>query len=166
MSSEGVGSYWPFATGRRVDQANLLLRQICNTPRTRYSLSPNQYVGAWRVGFMPQWIAREYLSRRGSARFKPNQLEPARCPLLGYAFHSMQIEGFFINREFLQVNTQKEVGEEAYDQGARILTDFFKRELAIYLDDPDLDKIGREIIACCLQDGQLDAFEKIVPTET
>ncbi|MHB1319768.1 MAG: DUF4914 family protein, partial [Anaerolineae bacterium] len=28
MSSEGVGSYWPFATGRRVDQANLLLEQI------------------------------------------------------------------------------------------------------------------------------------------
>ena len=25
MSSEGVGSYWPFATGRQVDQANLLI---------------------------------------------------------------------------------------------------------------------------------------------
>lgn len=23
------------------------------------------------VGFMPQWIAREYLARRGSARFRP-----------------------------------------------------------------------------------------------
>jgi len=28
MKSEGVGSYWPFATGRKVAQANLLLRQI------------------------------------------------------------------------------------------------------------------------------------------
>ena len=28
MSSEGVGSYWPFATGRRVDHANLILNQI------------------------------------------------------------------------------------------------------------------------------------------
>ncbi|MFW5774666.1 MAG: DUF4914 family protein, partial [Chitinivibrionales bacterium] len=27
MSSEGVGSYWPFATGKRVNQANLLLDQ-------------------------------------------------------------------------------------------------------------------------------------------
>ena len=28
LSSEGVGSYWPFATGRQVVQANLLLNQI------------------------------------------------------------------------------------------------------------------------------------------
>jgi hypothetical protein len=28
MQTEGVGSYWAFCTGRRVDQANLLLRQI------------------------------------------------------------------------------------------------------------------------------------------
>lgn len=35
------------------------------------------------MGFMPQWIAREYLARRCSARFKPDQLKPARCSLLG-----------------------------------------------------------------------------------
>ena len=28
MQSEGVGSYWPFATGKKVTQANLLLNQI------------------------------------------------------------------------------------------------------------------------------------------
>ena len=28
LASEGVGSYWPFATGKRVTQANLLLEQI------------------------------------------------------------------------------------------------------------------------------------------
>ena len=67
MTSEGVGSYWPFATGRRVDQANLLLRQILETPNTRFVLTPNQHVGAWRVGFMPQWLSREYLARRGGA---------------------------------------------------------------------------------------------------
>ncbi len=164
MSSEGVGSYWPFATGRRVDQANLLLRQILNTPRTRYSLSPNQHIGAWKVGFMPQWIAREYLSRRGSAKFKTNQLEPARCPLLGYAIHSMQIEGFFINREFLQVNTQAEVGNEAYDKGMQILINFFKKEIKFYLEESDLDTTGRKIIECCMRDGKLDDFEKIIPT--
>jgi len=163
MSSEGVGSYWPFATGRRVDQANLLLRQIIHTPRTRYSLSPNQYIGAWKVGFMPQWIAREYLSRRGSAKFKPNQIEPARCPLLGYAVHSMQIEGFFINREFLQVNTQEEVGNQAYDVGAKVLADFFKKEISKYLAESDLDPEGRKIIECCLDDGDLDSYEKIIP---
>lgn len=162
MSSEGVGSYWPFATGRRVDQANLLLRQILSASRTRYSLIPNQHVGSWKVGFMPQWVAREYLSRRGSARFKLNQLEPARCTLLGYAVHSMQIEGFFINREFLQVNTQEEVGNEAYDKGSHILTDFFKREIKFYLGEPDLDSTGKKIIECCMSDGKLEDYEKII----
>src|SRR5437016_613908 len=76
MTSEGVGSYWPFATGRRVDQANLLLRQFTENTRMRHILCPNQHIGAWRVGFMPQWIAREYLARRGAATFRPEQLRP------------------------------------------------------------------------------------------
>ncbi|MFW6306621.1 MAG: DUF4914 family protein, partial [Bacillota bacterium] len=65
MSSEGVGSYWPFATGRKVAQANLLLKQIVDTPKVRYILTPNQHIGAWKVGFMPQWVTREYIARRG-----------------------------------------------------------------------------------------------------
>jgi hypothetical protein len=83
MTSEGVGSYWPFATGRRVDKANLLLQQIADTPCVRYGLCPNQHIGAWRVGFMPQWVMREYLARRGGAGFTREQIVPARCPLLG-----------------------------------------------------------------------------------
>jgi hypothetical protein len=162
MSSEGVGSYWPFATGRRVDQANLLLRQIIATPHTKYTISPNQYIGAWKVDFMPQWIAREYLARRGVAKFKSHQIEPARCPLIGYAVHSMQIEGFFINREFLQVNTQEEVGDEAYDKGAEILKNFFHQELDVYLKDPDLDEAGRKIIECFMRDGNLEDYEKLI----
>ncbi len=46
-SSEGAGSYWPFATGRMVDQANLLLDQIVAKPRMKYILCPNQHVAAW-----------------------------------------------------------------------------------------------------------------------
>jgi len=46
MSSEGVGSYWPFATGRRVVQANLLLEQFRQSPSTRYILVPNQHIGS------------------------------------------------------------------------------------------------------------------------
>jgi len=49
MGSEGVGSYWPFATGQMITHANLLLEQIINTPRMRYTLVPNQHIGAWRV---------------------------------------------------------------------------------------------------------------------
>ena len=161
MSSEGVGSYWPFATGRRVDQANLLLRQIVETPGTRYVLTPNQHVGAWRVGFMPQWLAREYLARRGGAKFRPEQLTPARCPLLGYALFFMQIEGTQIPHWLLEVDKQTEVGPEGYDQGAKILNQFFHRELQQYLD-PQLDPLGRKIIDCCLSDGTLADYEALI----
>jgi hypothetical protein len=162
MSSEGVGSYWPFATGRRVDQANLLLKQIMDTPSTRYTLSCNQHVGAWETGFMPQWIAREYLARRGSSKFKPEQLQPARCPLLGYALYSMQVEGVAIPRDFLQVNTQPEVGDAAYDEGARILTQFFHQELKVYLKEKDLLPLGRKIIECCINGGTVKDYEGLI----
>jgi hypothetical protein len=162
MSSEGVGSYWPFATGRRVDQANLLLRQFQESTRMRQILCPNQYIGAWRVGFMPQWIAREYLARRGIARFRPDQLRPARCPLLGYTMHQLQVEGSFIARWFLQVETQPEVGEDGYDQGATILRNFFHRCLKDFLE-ADLDPLGREIITCCLDGGSVQDYERLLP---
>ncbi|MFO7848984.1 MAG: DUF4914 family protein [Spirochaetia bacterium] len=93
MSSEGVGSYWPFATGKRVNQANLLLRQIMETPRVRYILCPNQHIGAWRVRFMPQWIMRGYLSRRGGAWFTENQIEPAPTALL-HNFFEQELQQF------------------------------------------------------------------------
>ncbi|MCC5875235.1 MAG: DUF4914 family protein [Candidatus Sumerlaeia bacterium] len=158
MSSEGVGSYWPFATGRKVDQANLLLRQVFETHKTLFILTPNQHVGAWEVGFIPQWLAREYLARRGSARFRPGQLEPSRCPLLGNSFFSLQIEGHMIPRWFLQVNTQPEIGNEGYDQGAKILTEFFHKQLAEF-QHKDLDQKGKEIIACCLDGGSVADYE-------
>jgi len=162
MSSEGVGSYWPFATGRRVDQANLLLAQFREHLNTRYVLCPNQYVGAWRVGFMGEWIMREYLARRGTARFKPGQIRPARCALLGYALHQLQVEGRFVSRWFLQVNTQPEVGNEGYDAGARMLYDFFKKELELYLVD-DLDPLGRRIIECFMDHGSVADYASLIP---
>lgn len=164
MMSEGVGSFWPFATGRRVTQANLLLRQIQTTPRTRYILVPNQHVGAWETGFMPQWLAREYLARRGGARFRKDQLIPARCPLLGYAMRSMQIEGSMMPHWLLELQMQAEMGEEGYDQGAAILYDFFRRELLAYLE-PDIDSLGRQIIECCLDGGSLSALEGMIPQD-
>ncbi len=161
MTSEGVGSYWPFATGRIVDHANLLLRQIQNTPRVRYVLMPNQHVGAWKVSFMPQWISREYLGRRGVAKFYPQQLQPARCPLLGYAFSAMQVEGTPISPIFLQVEIQPEVGLEGYDAGAEILQSFFAKELKNFLH-PDLDPLGKKIITCCLDKGSAQDYEELM----
>ena len=84
MESEGVGSYWPFATGQRVTRPTCCWSSSREYHNTRYILTPNQHIGAWQGGFMPQWIAREYLARRGTARFTPDQIRPARCALLGY----------------------------------------------------------------------------------
>ncbi len=164
MSSEGVGSYWPFATGRKVDQANLLLKQILDTPKVRYILTPNQHIGAWKVGFMPEWIAREYLARRGGAWFTKNQLTSARLPLLGYALKELLVEGQYIEKEFLQVHRQEEVGIEGYDKGGKILSDFFKKCLEEFLVS-DLSPLGREIIECCLNDGSLDDYRSLIDGE-
>jgi hypothetical protein len=161
LASEGVGSYWPFATGKMVVQANLLLTQIIDTPRTRYKLIPNQYIGAYKVGFMPEWISREYLSRRGSVRFKPEQLIPARSPLLGYTLKSLRIEGTYLPKGLLRVDEQLEVGEEAYDQGAKILSDFFKQELEKF-QTSELNPLAKDIIEVCLGDGQLDDYLKML----
>jgi len=162
MTSEGVGSYWPFATGKQVTQANLLLRQIMDTSNTRFILIPNQHVGVYRVGFMPQWVAREYLSRRGSARFKEDQLVKSMCSLLGYALDSIKIDGTFLPRGFLQTNLQPEVGNEGFTAGAEILSDFFKVELAKFIT-AELDPFGRKIIDCCMSDGTLDDYIGLIP---
>ena len=160
MTSEGVGSYWPFATGRRVDQANLLLQQIIDTPKTLFVLCPNQHIGAWKVSFMPQWVAREYLARRGNAPLRPEQLAPARCPLLGYSLRHLQVEGTVIGPWFSQVETQPEVGEEGYDQGAEMLYEFFEQQLAKF-DEPDLDPLGKRIIEACLNRASMETYSEL-----
>jgi hypothetical protein len=164
MSSEGVGSYWPFATGRRVDQANLLLKQFTEYRRTQYVLIPNQYIGAWHVGFMGEWIAREYLSRRGLAPFPAEQVRDARCPLLGQTLYQMQIEGRMIPRWFLQVDSQPEVGQGAYDEGAKMLEKFFRHCLLPFYNDSDLDPLGRKIIECCLENGAVADYQQLIPS--
>jgi hypothetical protein len=165
MSSEGVGSYWPFATGRRVDQANLLLRQILNTPKVRYLLIPNQHIGCWEVSFMPQWITREFIARRGGAEFDKERLKASRCPLLGLTPRNIMVEGRNIGAWFFEVDTQPEVGEEAYDIGAKELTEFFHSELKNF-DHPDLDPLGKSIIKCCLDNGSVADYEALIPKKS
>lgn len=165
MSSEGVGSYWPFATGRRVDQANLLLDQITGRPGVRYVLIPNQHIGAWETGFMPQWIAREFLARRGGARFSSDQVKPSRCPLLGYTPGKIIVEGRTIGSWFFEVDQQPEVGEAAYDRGAELLAEFFRSELTQFLQ-PDLHPLGRRIIECCLNGGSLADYAALIDHDT
>lgn len=161
MGSEGVGSYWPFATGKMVHHANMLLEQIIANPETRYTLVPNQYIGVWKVGFKPQLMMREYLTRRGNAQLRKDQYQPARCPLLGYELNYLTIEGAKIPSRFLQVYKQAEVEKAGYDAGASKLYDFFKSELAQYLT-PELNPKGREIIEACLNGASVETYESMI----
>jgi hypothetical protein len=161
MESEGVGSFWPFATGEKVNFANMLLEQIMDTPKVHYILCPNQYIGAWNVGFMPQWIVREYIARRGGVKFPRKNLSVARCHLLGYALNNFTIEGQTFEREFLQVEYQHEMGEEAYDTGAHILTEFFKLQLPHFKNDR-LHPVGRKIIDAVLEDAPFSRFSELI----
>jgi hypothetical protein len=164
LASEGVGSYWPFATGRYVTHANLLLKQILTTSHTKYLLLPNQHVGSWEVGFMPQWVTREYFARRGAAKFMQGQLKPARCPLLGYIPARVVVEGVQIPDFFFSVERQSEVGIEAYDKGQEILYRFFEDNLKAYLI-PETDSLGRKIISCCLDKGTIEDLNSLIPME-
>ncbi len=162
LVAEGVGSYWPFSTGTKVAAANLLLQQIMDHPRTRYVLTPNQHIGAYRVGFSAEWLTREWLARKGAGRMRASQLTPARCPLFGYSPIDITLDGQSVRRTLLLPDLQSQVGEEAYDEGATILSDFFKQELRAFLTD-ELDPLGREIIEICLRDGTVRDYEALTP---
>ena len=162
MVSEGVGSYWPFATGKMVKQANMLLDQIISSANTRYLLIPNQHVGAYKVGFMPQWIAREYIARRGSAKFKPEHLSESKCVLLGYELETLKVDGQYIRKTLLQPIKQEEVGVEGFTKGADILKTFFKSEIAKF-NTKDLYPLGQKIINLCMEDAPLSEYLNIIP---
>ncbi len=162
MESEGVGSYWPFVTGELIQHANMILDQIIDTPRVNYVLVPNQHIGVWKVGFRPQLLMREYLTRRGNANLKSNQYQPARCPLLGYELNYLTIEGSKIPSRFLKVYKQPDVGEDGYDEGAKILTEFFHKELKNY-QKKDLSKKGKEIIDACLSNATEKEYLELIP---
>lgn len=161
LKAEGVGSYWPFATGRKVTQANMLLEQMLNAPRTLNILIPNQYIGAYHVGFMGEWLTREYLARRGGTVRRKHLVE-SRCPLFGYSLDEMKIDGQYVRQTFLRPELQSKLGFEGYDKGAKILTDFFKEQLEQYLTD-ELDPLGRQIIELCMKDAPLEEYLKLTP---
>ncbi|PKN94660.1 MAG: DUF4914 domain-containing protein, partial [Chloroflexi bacterium HGW-Chloroflexi-7] len=71
------------------------------------------------------------------------------------------VEGQQIARWFLQVDTQPEVGVEVYDQGAKILHNFFCQELENY-NTNEMEPLGRKIIECCLDDGNLNDYEQLI----
>lgn len=161
LKAEGVGSYWPFATGKKVTQANMLLHQIIDTPNTLNILIPNQHIGVYQIGFTAEWVAREYLARR-SGTIMAKHLVPARCPLFGYSLDEMKIDGQYIRLSWLRPELQSRVGEDGYDACAKILTDFFKEELKQFLV-PELDPLGKKIIELCLNDAPLEDYVALTP---
>ncbi len=161
MSGEGVGSYWPFATGLKVKQANLLLEQIAKAPNTNYVLIPNQHIGTYHVGFAPEWVSREFLARVGGSQIKERLLVPARCPLFGYSLKRLQVNGQEVRTSFLQPNLQTKLGNDGYDKGAKILVDFFKQEVAAF-NTPDLDPRGKAIIEAFLKDCPVEDYKKLL----
>jgi hypothetical protein len=81
---------------------------------------------------------------------------------LGYALRSVKVDGAYIPKELLEVNRQVEVGDEGYDAGSLVLSDFFKRELKKFLT-PELDPLGRSIIEVCMRDGELEEYLQLLP---
>lgn len=110
---------------------------------------------------MPQWISREYLARRGVAGFHSHQVQPARSNLLGYTPRTMQIDGASLPQWLLQPEMQSEVGTDGYDAGAARLRTFFEKTLQGFLH-PDLDPLGKEIITCCLDNGNHEDYDRLL----
>ena len=107
---------------------------------------------------------REYLTRRGNAKLRADQYQPARCSLLGYELNYVTIEGSKIPSRFLKVYKQPEVTEAGYDKGATILYDFFRKELPQYLQ-PDLNPLGKAIIEACLNGASVEDYNSLIPME-
>jgi hypothetical protein len=105
---------------------------------------------------------REYLTRRGNSKFRPDQISQSRCRLLGYDLEFLTIEGSKIPSRFLKTHRQDNVGIEAYDKGAEILFDFFKKELQQYRT-PELSELGHRIIETCLNNGTVEDYERLIP---
>lgn len=160
MQSEGIGTYGPFLTGSYIKQADLLLEQFEKNLETRHVLFPNQHVGAWKVGFMPQWIIREYLARRGNKPFEGPKILPAKNNLLGYIKKDIQVETIALPEYMMDVSLQPEVGEEAYFIGGKMLNDFFAEELKKF-DVSGLSRAGRKIIGIFKDGGSANDFEKV-----
>ena len=76
----------------------------------------------------------------------------------------MQIEGRLLSRWFYAVETQPEIGINAYHEGADILYHFFHNVLQDYMKD-DLNPLGREIIEACLDRADVVDYQALIPSE-
>jgi len=101
------------------------------------------------------------MARRGAAKFSPGTAAAGALSLAGHTLHQLQVEGRMIARWFLQVDTQPEIGEEAYDAGAKILQDFFQKCSRISRSGPG--PLGKQIVNCFLDGGKLEDYDELIP---
>lgn len=132
-----------------------------NSPNTTNVLIPNQHIGAYHVGFMGEWLSREYLARHlGTVRAK--HLVPARCALFGYALDEMKLDGQFVRQTFLRPETRPSSAPRATTPARRsspISSRSRSRSSSATISTP----LGKEIIDCCLHDGTLDDYLALTP---
>ncbi len=121
LVSEGVGSYWPFATGRRVDQANRSSNRCSARPQHKTFRADSQSACRRVVDRLHAAMGGDReLPRRDAVwlSYAPNRSFPARCSLLGYAPKQIVVEGTPIPPYFLRVELQNDVGTRSPDAGA------------------------------------------------
>ena len=132
-----------------------------NSPNTTNVLIPNQHIGAYHVGFMGEWLSREYLcpppwhgarEASGARALRAVRLRARRDE----ARRPVRPSDLPAPRDAVQAGT------EGYDAGAKILADFHREQVAQFVCD-DLDPLGKEIIDCCLHDGTLDDYLALTP---
>ncbi|OOB79656.1 MAG: hypothetical protein BEN18_03605 [Epulopiscium sp. Nuni2H_MBin001] len=82
--------------------------------------------------------------------------------MLGYSPKTIKVDGLRLPNVLLRTNMQPEIGDEGYDAGAAILNNFFKQEIRQYLT-PEIHPLGRAIIECCLNDGSISDYRKLIP---
>ena len=93
---------------------------------------------------------------------KMDRLTPSRCSLLGYSLKEMKVDGQNIRSKFLHPETQETLGTEGYDKGAKILYDFFAKELEAY-EVEELHPVGKQILECFRNNGTVEDYCAIIP---
>lgn len=158
IECEGVGSFEPFLLGSRETQANMLLEQLRACPNILFPLVPNQNIGLWHVGFMPEWLfLREYLGRTGGRVQKEHLVTSDHPYLLGWSLKNVVIENWSIPDDLLSIQKQEGITEHIYAQGVEVLYAAMLAHLRTYRIE-QLDPKIQEIIKLFEERAPLEEF--------
>lgn len=162
LVSGGLLGMTNFVTDNHFTIANRLLKEIKKRDKISYLLTPSGYIGAWNIGYMPQLLMREYISRRGNCNFSEDQFQPAMNSLFGFEMYQMTLEGIRIPSKLLLPYKQDNMSIETYEDGINDYYIIFKEILSSYLSDA-LDPLGIKIIETFLSEGTIEDFIDLIP---